>query len=306
MQLLTIEALPFLISTHMKKIILLNAGTRTRRSFASGLTHLPLEQYKTKELILHIRGHKDITILHKGEAISFEESYVFTRLRATDSLFCGILYEHLRDIGVKASDPINLSFRMSEEKIAQMARLARAGIPVPQTIIAREESYMANKDYILSQLQFPLVYKTDGSQGRNVHKIDTQEELEAVIAQKKPTELFLLQSLIPNTFDTRTLVAYGKVLGTIRRTAKEGVFLNNVSQGASVDAYTLTGEEIAIAVSATLVNNIDFGGVDIIHTTEGPLVLEVNKSPQINGFEKVYGKDCVFRHIAEVIEADEV
>lgn len=186
-----------------------------------------------------------------------------------------------------------------------MARLARAAIPVPATIIAREESYAANRDYILSNISFPLVYKTDGSQGKNVHRVETLAELESHIASKKPSELFILQTLIPNTFDTRTLVAYGKVLGTIKRTAATGTFHNNVSQGATVDAYELTTLETSFAVKAASVNRLDFGGVDMIHTAHGPVILEVNKSPQIRGFERVYGKDEVFSKIGSMIENGE-
>lgn len=286
----------------MQKIILLNAGTRTRRAFQSGLSSLAFEHYKSKEIILHIDGSNEVMFIHNNKILSFEESYVFTRLRATDSLFCGILYEHLAHLGIPASDPINTSFRLSEEKIAQMARLARANVPVPPTIIAREESYAANKEYILSHIQFPLVFKTDGSQGRNVHKVNDLSELDAHIANKEQTELFLLQSLVPNTYDTRTLVAYGEVLGTIQRSAQNGSFLNNVSQGARVDRYELTEAEAALAIAATQANRIDFGGVDMIHTENGPLILEVNKSPQINGFERVYGNDSVFKTIARMIE----
>ncbi len=135
-----------------------------------------------------------------------------------------------------------------------------------------------------------------------MHKVDSLEELEQRIAQKEPTELFMIQTLIPNTFDTRTLVVYGKILGTIKRTAKKGVFLNNVSQGASVEEYTLTPEEAELAIQAVRVTGVDFGGVDIIHTEAGPYILEVNKSPQIKGFESIYGVHSVFKTIAQMLE----
>jgi len=286
----------------MQKIILLNAGSATRTAFQAGITQSSFEHYKSKEIILHIKGDLSLSFISSNTPINFENSYVFTRLRANDTHFCGILYEHLHALGIATSDPITLSFKMSEEKIAQMGRLARAGIRIPQTIIAREESYEANKTYILEHIQFPLVYKTDGSRGKNVFKIHSQEELEDKIASKKPYELFLIQQLIPNTFDTRTLVAYGKVLGSIKRTAASGVFHNNVALGATVEKYELTDEEKEIALRATKACLLDFGGVDIIHTEQGPIVLEVNKSPQIMGFESIHGKDTVFSYIARTIE----
>jgi ribosomal protein S6--L-glutamate ligase len=210
----------------------------------------------------------------------------------------------LEALKIKASDPINVSFKMAEEKISQMPRLARAGIQIPETIIAREESYKANKEYILQNVTFPCVFKTDGKKGDAVFKVASVSELEERIAQKNAHELFLIQEFIPNTFDTRTLIAYNKVLGTIKRTAQAGNFHNNVSKGASVEAYALTEEETDVALRSTKACKLDFGGVDIIHTQSGPVVLEVNKSPQIKGFESIYGKRSVFKEIAKTIETE--
>lgn len=285
----------------MKKVFILNAGTRTQKAFVSGLTHAQVEYVKTKETILHIKHDLSCTFLYKNEALDFSHAYVFTRLRATDAYFSSLMYEHFNANGIQASDGINAYHELSE-KIAQMPRLARAGISIPETIIARRESFASNRNYILKNITFPIVFKTDGSRGEAVFKVASEEELDAHIARIKPRELFLLQQHLPNTFDTRTLVAYGVVLGTIKRTAQNGNFLNNVSQGAMVEAYTLTEEERTVAIKASAACEIDFGGVDIIHTEKGPIVLEVNKSPQIKGFEQIFGKDYVFKTIAGIIE----
>ena len=169
----------------MKKIILLNGGSKTRKAFRSGVSTSELVCHHSKKMILHIDGTNELSFVIDNVAIDFTDSYVFTRLRATDAHFCGILYEHLQAIGIPASDPINLSYKASEEKISQMGRLARAGVPVPETIIAREESYSANKEYILEHISFPLVYKTDGSRGTAVLKINSKEELEQKLKMKK-------------------------------------------------------------------------------------------------------------------------
>lgn len=288
----------------MQKIILLNAGTRTRRSFERGTSTAPVLNLKTKHMIAHLTSGVVPRFIANGTVIEFSDSYVFTRLRANDALFCGILYEHLAAIGVPASDPITHAYPHAEEKIAQMARFVRGGLSIPETIIAREEGYAAERDYILSHLSFPLVYKLDGSQGRHVHLVATSDELDLLIKAKPRGQRFLLQEYITNTFDTRTLVAYDRILGTIKRSAKPGSFLNNVSQGAAVEPYTLTPDEALVAKTATELAGLDFGGVDLIHTPEGPIVLEVNKSPQISGFERIHGSDSVFKTIAEIITAE--
>ncbi len=286
----------------MQTIFLLNAGTATRRAFMEGADDTPVQHLKTKNIVLFLGFDEPITFLHKGTTIDFSGGIVFNRLRANDALFCGILYEHLEHIGVSASDPISLAFPNAEEKIAQMARFVRAGVPIPKTIIAREEGYQDNREYILAALSFPLVFKLDGSQGNRVHKIATAEELDAAVASKPKHERFLLQELIPNSYDTRTLVAYDTILGSIKRIGTPGSFLNNVSKGANVEPHELTEAEIELARRACVATRIDFGGVDMIKTETGHVVIEVNKSPQIAGFERVFGKNYVFRTIAQILK----
>ncbi len=285
----------------MKQLILANAGTQTRRAFIAGAGDTPVLSIKTKSMILLLGYSEPISFIYKGVPVDFTDSVVFTRLRANDALFCGILYEHLKALGIPASDPINHAFPNAEEKIAQMARFVRAGVPIPKTIIAREEGYRKNRDVILEHVSFPLVYKLDGSQGNHVHKINSVEELDAAIAAKPAHERFILQELIPNTFDTRTLVAFNTVLGSIKRVGQDGSFHNNVSKGAAVEAHHLTETETALALAATKATDIDFGGVDMIATETGYVVIEVNKSPQVAGFERVFGAGYVFSKIAALL-----
>ncbi|MBY0538310.1 ATP-grasp domain-containing protein [Patescibacteria group bacterium] len=286
----------------MQKIALLNAGSKTRAAFALGVDTSSLVFYRSKNMLLHIDDTGLITFVHKNEVCDFNIDYLFTRLRAHDQHFCGILFEHLDSLGVKMNDPVNQKFVHAEEKITQMAALARANIKIPETVIFQEDSFVSNEEYLRSKLFFPCVFKTDGSQGRNVVLVQNRTELDDLISEKPTHRLCLIQRVIPNTFDTRTLVFNGKILGTIKRIAQNGAFHNNVAKGALVEPYTLTESEAAIAIAACKATGIDFGGVDFIHTENGPIVLEVNKSPQINGFESIYGKDFVFSTIAKIIE----
>lgn len=271
-----------------QKIIILNAGTKTRKAFLNGVGDTPYEWYHTKNIILHIAPDLISRFIYKNTEIEWFNSQVFTRLRGTDNQFCGILYDYLLHHNIRASDPINHSYENSAEKISQMQLLALNHITIPETFIFREESYELNQEYIESRLVFPLVFKTDGSQGRNVHFVETIEALRTLVQNKKPHLLALIQPYIENTFDTRTLVAYGTVLGSIKRSRTTG-FLNNIAQGAVPEIYTLTDAENEIALKATMVCGMDIAGVDIIHTENGPVVLEVNKSPQVSGFESAHG-----------------
>ncbi len=279
--------------------LLLNVGTKTRKDLVAGLGETPYKRYKTKRMLLHITKSGEIIFLARNKPINFSNVVVFSRLRASDQHFSGMLYEYFKHHDIPANDPIQLSYPYSAEKISQMLLLALHQIRIPESFIFREESFEANRAYLESHIPFPAVYKTDGSQGKNVHVMGSFEELEAFIAQKPKQLLALVQPFIENTFDTRTLVAYDTIFGTIKRTRKDG-YLNNIAQGAIATRYELTDAEKQIAIEASKACRIDFGGVDMIHTPEGPVVLEVNKSPQIAGFESAHDFK-VFTRLAEVM-----
>lgn len=284
---------------HSKKYILLNAGTKTRRAFVQGLDEIPHEWYRTRYMALHIDAHGVPRFLYRNKYIDWNDAHVFTRLRATDQQFCGILHDFFAHHHIPFNDSINRSYTNSAEKISQMLLLALSGIAIPETFIFREESYKKNQTYIEENISFPCIYKTDGSKGKNVQYVETIEALRACIEKKKPTVLALVQPFIPNTFDTRTLVAYGKILGSIKRTRVQG-YLNNIAHGAIPSVHTLTTDEEHVVTKAAAVCKIDIAGIDMIHTANGPRILEVNKSPQVGGFESVHPIK-VFEEVAKIM-----
>jgi RimK family alpha-L-glutamate ligase len=283
-----------------RKFVFLNAGTETRKALIAGIGDSLYEWYHTKNMILHINKEGTPLFVYKNSPISFDGAHVFTRLRAQDQQFCGILYDYFKHNHIPANDPINHSYENSAEKISQMLLLALAGIRIPETIIFREEGYRKNRAYIEEHCIFPLVFKTDGSKGKNVHYVTTIEELDELVDKKKPYIRALTQPFIPNTFDTRTIVAFGTVLGSIKRARTEG-HLNNIAQGAQASPYELSEDEKNSAIRSAEICGIDVAGVDIIHTPDGPIVLEVNKSPQVHGFESVHTFK-VFEKVAELMK----
>jgi glutathione synthase/RimK-type ligase-like ATP-grasp enzyme len=281
------------------KCIIFNAGAETRQAFVSGLGELPYECYHTKHLMLHIKKGVQPVFLHKNVPIDWTGAFIFTRLCATDQQFVGILYDYLRRTGIPANDSINRSYVDTAKKISQMLLLSESDVSVPETFIFREESFERNKDHLKANISFPCVFKTDGSKGNNVHYVSSWQELEEQVKRKKPHVLCLVQPFLENEYDTRTLVAYGEVLGAIRRTRARG-HLNNVTQGAVPSLHELTEKESSLALCAAEVCRVDIAGVDMINTPDGTLVIEVNKSPQVKGFESVH-KFKVFERVAELM-----
>jgi RimK family alpha-L-glutamate ligase len=279
--------------------IVLNTGTSTREDFKKGIPNSPLASYRTKEMMLHLDARGSQTFFYQNTPTSLHANYVFLRLRATDAHFCGMIVEYLAHNRIPTNDPVHHSYPHSAEKISQMMLLSLNGIRIPETYVFREEAFEANADYLIAHLQFPLVFKVDGSKGRNVKILNSFEELRSEMYAKHQHRLAIVQPFIENTFDTRTLVFEGEILGSISRTRTTG-YLNNISQGAIPARYELSEAEKTIAREAAKACRIDFGGVDMIHTEEGPVVLEVNKSPQVGGFQSVYDFK-VFTKIAELI-----
>lgn len=282
---------------------LLNAKSKIRAEFTEQWDKGTFQHFHTRNILLHIDVSSTPHFIYRNSPIFFHDTYVFTQLRGTDQTFCGMLYDYFNFHSISTNDPINHSYKSSSGKTAQMLRFALHKVPIPESFILREESFKRNVEYLKNALRFPAVCKIDGSKGRNVTYIASWTELVAYMNTKRPRVRVLIQPFIPNTFDTRTIVAYNQILGSIQRTRKGG-YLNNIAQGARASRYVLTKEEQEIARIATSVSGVDVGGIDMIHTENGPVVLEVNKSPQIAGFESVH-QFSVFKKIAELIEIQE-
>ncbi len=283
------------------KILLLNTGKNKASAIRAALPDTEIKSIYLRNCIVHIASKNTVNIIYKNQIIPNNFTKLFIRRVGDHELLGGIIAEHFKTLGVSVTDPITLYFGNADSKLAQMSRLANHGFIVPESFIAHKESFAGNREYFKSRMSFPLVYKQTGSKGEQVYKIDSIEALEAKIESLNKTTLFMIQTLIPNSFDTRTIVAYGKVLGSIKRTAKAGNFHNNFSLGGSVEKFELTELEKDIAIRAAKVCKLDLAGVDFIHTDTEPIILELNKSPQTNGFEKIFGENVVFTEIAKLL-----
>jgi RimK family alpha-L-glutamate ligase len=151
---------------------------------------------------------------------------------------------------------------------------------------------------------FPVVAKENrGRQGRDVHLLKNKMELyeffrKAVLqfSQERTldTPTYLFQEFIPSDSDIRVLIIGGKALGAIeRRSAKKNEFRHNVALGAKARQIPVTAEMKKIALAAAKVAKYEFAGVDLIrHRDTGKFyILEVNRSPEFEGFMKATGID---------------
>jgi ribosomal protein S6--L-glutamate ligase len=181
----------------------------------------------------------------------------------------------------------------SRDKFLAHQLLASAGIDIPVTGFA--SSPRDTKGIIDVVGTIPLIVKLiESSQGRGVILAETKKAAEAVISAFRGLKAnFLVQEFIKESKgeDLRCLVVDGKVIGSIVRLSQGDDFRSNLHQGGIAEATTISRKERAIAVRAARALGLSVAGIDILRSNRGPLVLEVNSSPGIEGLEKTLDID---------------
>jgi ribosomal protein S6--L-glutamate ligase len=171
--------------------------------------------------------------------------------------------------------------------------MARAGIGLPLTGFANLPD--DTKDLIKLVGGAPLVVKLlEGTQGKGVVLAETHKAAESLIdAFRNLDANFLVQEFIKEAggADIRCLVIGNKVVAAMKRQAKEGEFRSNLHRGGTASLIRLTPEERSTAVRAAKKMGLNVAGVDLLRSNHGPVVLEVNSSPGLQGIETATGKD---------------
>ena len=151
----------------------------------------------------------------------------------------------------------------------------------------------------------PLVIKLlEGTQGLGVVLAETKNAAKSVIEAFNGLQArVIVQEFIKEAkgADIRVFVVDGHVVGSMKRQGKEGEFRSNLHQGGSAEVIELTDEEEIAAIKAAKAMRLGVAGVDLLQSTRGPLILEVNSSPGLEGIEKATGKD-IARTIVQYIE----
>lgn len=148
----------------------------------------------------------------------------------------------------------------------------------------------------------PLVIKLlEGTQGKGVVLAETRKAAESVVSAFREMDAnILIQEFIKEAggADIRAFVVDGKVVAAMKRQGPEGDFRSNLHRGGTATPVKLTPEERATALRAAKILGLGVAGVDMLRSKHGPLVMEVNSSPGLEGIEKASGKDVA----ASVIE----
>lgn len=232
----------------------------------------PVVRYKGKELPQY-----DAIIPRIGASISFYGTAVVRQFEMTGS-FC-------------VNESVAIS--RSRDKLRSMQLLSRKGIGLPRTGFANRPHNI--KDLIKNVGGAPCVIKLlEGTQGIGVVLAETAKTAEAIVEAFMGLEAnILIQEFIKEAggADIRCFVVGDRVVAAMKRQGAEGEFRSNLHRGGSAVLVKLTKAERATAVAAANIMGLNVCGVDLLRAERGPVVMEVNSSPGLEGIEKATEKD---------------
>ncbi|MBP9717836.1 RimK family alpha-L-glutamate ligase [Candidatus Gracilibacteria bacterium] len=269
------------------------------------------------------RGHKARIYFANHFYYSFDNNklqlfYRKKRCKAPDVMFIRpdivsdidlelCLVKHLQLMGVVLFNSA-LSIARAKNKIRTHQILTHLGIPVPKTIVVSNIHYL---DRAIDELgHFPMIMKlATGSFGSGVSLIETRRSLRSILdlliaSNSTKNAHILLQEYVREAKgkDIRAFVIGKRVVAAMQRSAQKGEFRANLHKGGSSGVLTLTPYEEEIALRAARVLGLEVAGVDIIRTTDGPKILEVNSNPGLEGITQATGldiADLIVQHAEE-------
>lgn len=244
----------------------------------------------TLRCYMNIASHRP-TIHYKGEALENVDA-IIPRIGSSVTFYGTAVVRQFEMMGTKTLNA-SLAISRSRDKLRSMQMLARKGIGLPITGFAHSPDEIP--DLIQMVGGAPLVVKLlEGTQGIGVVLCETRKAAESVIEAFLGLDTnILVQEYIKEAggADIRCFVIGDKVVASIKRQAAPGEFRSNLHRGGSAEVVKITPEERKTAVRAAKVMGLEVAGVDILRSNHGPVVMEVNSSPGLEGIEMATGKD---------------
>lgn len=240
-------------------------------------------------------------LFYKGEALTGYDA-VIPRIGASVT-FYGLAV--LRQFEIMGTYPLNESVAIgrSRDKLRSMQLLARKGIGLPNTTFAHESKF--TEDIIETVGGAPVVIKLlEGTQGIGVVLADTPRSAKSMVEAFRGVNVnILVQRFIKEagSSDIRAFVIGDKVIAAMMRTGAEGDFRSNLHRGGSAQTVKLSPAERKTALSAAKAMGLNVCGVDMLRSDTGPVVMEVNSSPGLEGLENATGIDVAGK-VIEFIE----
>ncbi len=275
--------------------------------------------YSTKRLVEagKAKGHEVIIIDHskciielekKNPRVYYNGSYVddidaiIPRIGASVTFYGTAVVRQFEMMRIFSAVESQALVR-SRDKLRSLQILARAGVGLPKTVFT---NYSKDVDHVIESVGgAPLVLKLlEGTQGLGVVLAETQNAASSVIEAFNGLKARVIaQQFIKESggADLRAFVVDGIVVGAMKRQGKEGEFRSNLHRGGSASIIELSDQEELTAIKAAKAMGLGVAGVDMLQSSSGPLVLEVNSSPGLEGIEMATQKD-IAKEIIKYLE----
>ncbi|ABC27674.1 Glutathione synthase/Ribosomal protein S6 modification enzyme (glutaminyl transferase) [Hahella chejuensis KCTC 2396] len=244
----------------------------------------------TLRCYMNMATHKP-TIHYQGQVLEGFDA-IIPRIGASITFYGTAVLRQFEMMGVF---PLNESVAISRarDKLRSLQLLSRKGVGMPVTGFAHSPDDI--RDLISMVGGAPLVIKLlEGTQGIGVVLAETRKAAESVIEAFMGLKAnILVQEFIKEAggADIRCFVVGDKVVAAMKRQAQPGEFRSNLHRGGQASVIKITPEERSTAVRAARVMGLNVAGVDLLRSNHGPLVMEVNSSPGLEGIETATGKD---------------
>ncbi|MGF1556779.1 30S ribosomal protein S6--L-glutamate ligase [Paucihalobacter sp.] len=275
--------------------------------------------YSTKRLVEEglIRGHEvevidplkcDIIIESEKPTIYYKDRYldyvdaVIPRIGASITFFGCAVVRQFEMMGVFSTVTSDAIIR-SRDKLRSFQRLSKANIGMPKTVFT---NYSRDVEEVISHVGgTPVIIKLlEGTQGLGVVLAETKNAAESVLEAFNGLQArALVQEYIQEAkgADLRAFIVDGQVVGAMKRQSKEGEFRSNLHRGGSANLIKLSTEELKLAIKAAHALKLPVCGVDMLQSQRGPLIMEVNSTPGLEGIEEATNKN-IARAIITFIE----
>ena len=248
---------------------------------------------------MNITSHSP-AIHYKGEQLEGFDA-VIPRIGASITFYGTAVVRQFEMMGVYCVNE-SVAISRSRDKLRSMQLLARKGIGLPVTGFAHSTKY--TDDLIDLVGGSPLVVKMiEGTQGVGVVLAETKKAAQSVIQAFRSLKAnILVQEFIKESSgrDIRCWVIGDKVVAAMLRQGPDGEFRSNLHRGGRAEMVRITPEERSTAVRAAKIMGLHVAGVDMLRSNHGPVVMEVNSSPGLEGIEKTTGKDVAGLVVAYV------
>ncbi|WP_291868036.1 RimK family alpha-L-glutamate ligase [Maribacter sp.] len=247
-------------------------------------------------------GAEKPQIYYNGEDITNDFEAIIPRIGTKVTKHGAAIVKQFEMNGV-FSTARSLSITRARNKVRTLQIMARKGIPIPETL------FSINPDNIEEQIELlggmPVIIKLqEGTQGLGVILAETKKSAKSIIDTfyKMDTSI-LIQKYIEesNGEDIRLFVVGNRVVASMKRTSAPDEFRSNVHRGGGAEKIEPTKIELNMALSATKHMGLGVAGVDIIRSKKGPLLIEVNASPGLQGIEESTGVN-IAKEIIKFVE----